>query len=268
MSITHSQSAGEDNAANLEEVETSATSGSGEVRELRSQLAALTDLAAASRETQALHRQHQLWTSRRERRPPRPALRVRRPLPRLRRRLSRHHLCRGPRLERLSLPWSRGAEQDRLMERLNEFRMCGTQIFDGEKVDHWIVEKWLMYIEKLFRDTFVKERDRVWLATHHLDGEVYRCWLDIQENPALIWRLSHGRSSGASVCALLPDQRQEEDGAGLAQLAPRRSDCSRVREGVFSASTLRAFRHAGRREQGPHFRARVATVDFPVRAIL
>nr|CAD1837632.1 unnamed protein product [Ananas comosus var. bracteatus] len=40
-------------------------------------------------------------------------------------------------------------------------------------------------MEKLFRDTFVEERDRVWLATHHLDGEAYRWWLDIQENPSM-----------------------------------------------------------------------------------
>nr|CAD1822933.1 unnamed protein product [Ananas comosus var. bracteatus] len=44
--------------------------------------------------------------------------------------------------------------------------------------------KWLMHMEKLFRDTFVEERDRVWLATHHLDGEAYRWWLDLQENPS------------------------------------------------------------------------------------
>nr|CAD1821663.1 unnamed protein product [Ananas comosus var. bracteatus] len=46
MPITRSKSVGADNAANLEEVETSITSGSGEVRELTSQLAALTDLVA------------------------------------------------------------------------------------------------------------------------------------------------------------------------------------------------------------------------------
>ncbi|XP_020094888.1 uncharacterized protein LOC109714600 [Ananas comosus] len=50
-----------------------------------------------------------------------------------------------------------------------------------------------MHIEKLFRDTFLEERDRVWLATHHLDGEAHRWWLDIQDNPstdltAISWR--------------------------------------------------------------------------------
>nr|CAD1837155.1 unnamed protein product [Ananas comosus var. bracteatus] len=55
MPITRSQSAGADNAANLEEVETSAISGSGKVRELRGQLAALTDMVA--QQTEAAHRQ-------------------------------------------------------------------------------------------------------------------------------------------------------------------------------------------------------------------
>nr|CAD1827325.1 unnamed protein product [Ananas comosus var. bracteatus] len=62
MPITRSQSAGADNAANFEEVETSATSGSSEVRELRGQLAALTDLVtqqaeAARQQTEAARRQ-------------------------------------------------------------------------------------------------------------------------------------------------------------------------------------------------------------------
>nr|CAD1832742.1 unnamed protein product [Ananas comosus var. bracteatus] len=50
-----------------------------------------------------------------------------------------------------------------------------------------------MHMEKLFRDTFVEERDRVWLATHHLDGEAYSWWVGIQDNPntnlaAISWR--------------------------------------------------------------------------------
>nr|CAD1829990.1 unnamed protein product [Ananas comosus var. bracteatus] len=62
-----------------------------------------------------------------------------------------------------------------------------------ERADHWIVEKWLMHMEKLFRDTFVEGRDRVWLATHHLDGEAYSWWVGIQDNPntdlaAISWK--------------------------------------------------------------------------------
>nr|CAD1829449.1 unnamed protein product [Ananas comosus var. bracteatus] len=86
-----------------------------------------------------------------------------------------------------------GAERDRLMERLSEFRRCSLWTFDGENTDHWIVEKWLMHMEKLFCDTFVEERDRVWLATHRLDGEAYCWWLGLQENPntnlvAITWK--------------------------------------------------------------------------------
>nr|CAD1823347.1 unnamed protein product [Ananas comosus var. bracteatus] len=55
MPITRSQSAGADDAAHPEEVETSATSGSSEVRDLRTQLAVLTDLLA--QQTAAAHRQ-------------------------------------------------------------------------------------------------------------------------------------------------------------------------------------------------------------------
>nr|CAD1817091.1 unnamed protein product [Ananas comosus var. bracteatus] len=52
-------------------------------------------------------------------------------------------------------------ERQRLMDRLDEFRKRDPRIFDREKIDHWIIEKWLMHMEKLFRDTFVEERDRV-----------------------------------------------------------------------------------------------------------
>ncbi|XP_020089304.1 uncharacterized protein LOC109710883 [Ananas comosus] len=74
-------------------------------------------------------------------------------------------------------------ERERMMERLNEFRHCNPRIFDGEKANHWLVDKWLMHMEKLFYDTFVEERYWVWFATHHLDGEAYRWWVDIREDP-------------------------------------------------------------------------------------
>jgi len=69
------------------------------------------------------------------------------------------------------------------MEQLNEFRRCTPRIFGGEKADHSVVEKWLMHMEKLFYDTFVEERYRVWFTTHHLDGEAYRWWVDIRKDP-------------------------------------------------------------------------------------
>nr|CAD1843953.1 unnamed protein product [Ananas comosus var. bracteatus] len=98
-----------------------------------------------------------------------------------------------------------GAERERLMDRLNEFRRYSSIIFDGEKADHWIIEKWLMHMEKLFRDTFVEERVRVWLATHFWTARpIFDGWC------------------------------QEEDGVGSARDVPGGPDCGRVREKSFS----------------------------------
>nr|CAD1822950.1 unnamed protein product [Ananas comosus var. bracteatus] len=70
MPTTRSKSVGAKNAANLEKVETSATSGSSEVRDLRTQLAVLTDLVAqqataAQRQADVVHRQ-EAWMKRLE----------------------------------------------------------------------------------------------------------------------------------------------------------------------------------------------------------
>ena len=62
MPITRSQSVGAEDMAHLEEVETSATSGSSEVRELREQVATLTDLV--TRQTAAA--QQQAFSARRQ----------------------------------------------------------------------------------------------------------------------------------------------------------------------------------------------------------
>nr|CAD1836374.1 unnamed protein product [Ananas comosus var. bracteatus] len=186
MPITRSQSVGADDVAHFEEVETSATSGSGEVRELRGQLAALTDLVAqqaevARQQTEAARRQEarmkrledlllqQAAASRETQAPPPPApvVDVAPRAPSLAPSSSRAAPVAAPQEGVIAAPpvqapptgavfpvMVEGAEQDRLMERLNEFRRCGPRIFDGEKVDHWVVEKWLMHMEKLFCDTF------------------------------------------------------------------------------------------------------------------
>nr|CAD1833042.1 unnamed protein product [Ananas comosus var. bracteatus] len=224
MPTTRSKSVGADNAATFEEVETSATSGSDEVRELRSQLAALTDLvtqqaAAPRQQVDAARRQKTRMkpledlllqqTAAREAQAPTPPAPVEVVAPRGSSPAldtSQTAPVVAPREEVFAAPQAQvpmtaavfpvmveGAERERLMNRLNEFRRYSPRIFDGEKADHWIVEKWLMHIEKLFRDTFVEERDRFWLATHHLDGEAYSWWLDIQDNPntdlaAISWK--------------------------------------------------------------------------------
>nr|CAD1837517.1 unnamed protein product [Ananas comosus var. bracteatus] len=225
MPITRSQSAGAYDAAHPEEVETSATSGSSEVRDLRTQLAVLTDLlaqqtAAAQRQAEVAQRQEarmkhledlllQQAAASRETQVPTPpapvvdvAPRAQSPAPSSSRAApataSREEVAVAPPVQRpaagMAFPvMAEGAERDRLMDRLSEFRRCSPRTFDGENADHWIVEKWLMHMEKLFRDTFVEERDRVWLATHFLDGEAYRWWLDIQDNPTPTWQRLLGR---------------------------------------------------------------------------
>nr|CAD1820658.1 unnamed protein product [Ananas comosus var. bracteatus] len=213
-----------DDAAIFEEAEIPAASGSGEVRELRSQLTALTDLvtqqAAAAGQLVDTARRQDVRMQRLEDlllqqaaageaqvsvlQAPVESVAPGGSFPVLD--TSQTTLTVAPREEVLAAPPAQvsaaaatfplmveRSERQRLMDRLDEFRRCDPRIFDGEKADHWIVEKWLMHMEKLFRDTFVEERDRVWLATHHLNGEAYRWWLDLQDNPntdlaAISWK--------------------------------------------------------------------------------
>nr|CAD1817874.1 unnamed protein product [Ananas comosus var. bracteatus] len=78
-----------------------------------------------------------------------------------------------------------------------------------------------MYMEKLFYDTFVDERDRVWLVTHHLVGEAYLWWLDIRDNPntdlsAISWK----RLKELLLTHCFPDsvkRQMEKDLRGLRQ---------------------------------------------------
>nr|CAD1829906.1 unnamed protein product [Ananas comosus var. bracteatus] len=149
MPITHSQSAGADIAANLEEVETSAISGSGEVRELRGQLAALTDMVA--QQTEAARRQvarmkhlkdlllQQATTSTETQAPtpPAPVVDVAPRAPSPVSSSSRAAPAAAPQEEAIAAPpvqrppvgaafptLVEGAKRDILMERLNEFRRC------------------------------------------------------------------------------------------------------------------------------------------------
>lgn len=50
-----------------------------------------------------------------------------------------------------------GAERERLMNCLNKFRRCNPWMFAGVMANHWIVEKWILHMEKLFHDIFVEE---------------------------------------------------------------------------------------------------------------
>ncbi|XP_020082207.1 uncharacterized protein LOC109705837 [Ananas comosus] len=210
MPTTRSGTAGAAEAAAAEEVETSVTSGSSELHELQDQLATLTELvtqqaAAARQQIDAARRQEDRMkrledlllrqTTDREipgSVPPDSVpivpergttVRAQSPVPDTPpvapRAETRQETVVPPPVPVAAvgtvLPEMVGVEErERMMERLNEFRRCNPRVFDGEKADHWVVEKWLMHMEKLFYDTFVEERYRVWFATHHLDGEAYR----------------------------------------------------------------------------------------------
>ncbi len=70
------------------------------------------------------------------------------------------------------------------MAHLREFRESKTYTFDGEKLDNWDFEKWILHMEKFFHYTFVADRDRVLLATtNHLEGDACQWWANIQDDP-------------------------------------------------------------------------------------
>nr|CAD1827334.1 unnamed protein product [Ananas comosus var. bracteatus] len=196
MPTSRSKLVGADDAATFEEAEIPAASGSKEVRELRSQLVALTDLvtqqAAAARQLVDTARQQEVRMQRLED-------------------LLLQQVAAGEAqvsvlpapveiVARGVVPCTRHFADDTYERSGSGSWIASTsserrdpRIIDGEKTDHWIVEKWLIHMEKLFRDTFVEERDRVWLATHHLDGEAYSWWVGIQDNPdtdlaAISWK--------------------------------------------------------------------------------
>nr|CAD1820410.1 unnamed protein product [Ananas comosus var. bracteatus] len=280
MPITRSQSAGADNAANFEEVETSAISDPARqrwpdrqteaARRQEARMKRLEDLllqqAAASRETQAPT-------------PPAPVVDVapRAPSPAP---VLRVGACGrtpgggfgGTPMQRPSVGAAfptlvEGAERDRLLERLNEFRKCSPRVFDGEKVDHWIVGEVVDAHGKAL-PRHLRGGEGQGVARHSpLGRRGLPLVVEFLEHPstdlaAITWTRFKKLSSGTTS-----QPASREDGAGFAQLAPRRPDRG-VREGVLSASALRVLRRAGRRGQGPHLRARVAIVDLPVCAIL
>nr|CAD1842403.1 unnamed protein product [Ananas comosus var. bracteatus] len=191
MPLTRSQAAGAAEAADAEEVGTSITYGSSEIHELQDQLAKLTDLvaqqaAAARQQMDAARWQEDRMkrledlllrqTTDREIPDPIPTVpdrdatvRAQSPVPdtppvapRVELRQETvvpppvHVAAAGIVLPEMVVV----EEREWMMERLNEFCHCNPRVFDGEKADHWVVEKWLMHMEKLFYDTFVEERYR------------------------------------------------------------------------------------------------------------
>nr|CAD1818059.1 unnamed protein product [Ananas comosus var. bracteatus] len=125
-----------------------------------------------------------------------------------------------------------------------------------------------MHMEKLFYDTFVEERDRVWLATHHLVGEAYLWWLDIRDNPntdlsAISWK----RLKELLLAHCFPDsvkRQMEKDLRGLRQGSGRWSSMS----GSSPGSTIACLSSCGTMRTRPTFLEWISAVDLPLRAIV
>lgn len=80
------------------------------------------------------------------------------------------------------------------MDRLSKIRKCNSRIFYGKKADHWIVEKRVLHLEKLFHDTFVEEQDKVWTARHINGVQIFVMIL------TPIWQSLLGKSSRSYCC--------------------------------------------------------------------
>ncbi len=59
---------------------------------------------------------------------------------------------------------------------LIEFKRFKTRIFLDRIDDLWAVEQWVDHMEKLFRDLYTEERDKVHLAAHCLDEGADKWW--------------------------------------------------------------------------------------------
>ncbi len=40
-------------------------------------------------------------------------------------------------------------------------------------------------MEKLFHETVISDDDRVWFATHHLEGDAYRWWAHVRDDTTI-----------------------------------------------------------------------------------
>ncbi|XP_020112143.1 uncharacterized protein LOC109726764 [Ananas comosus] len=61
------------------------------------------------------------------------------------------------------------AERERALAALVMFRKFDPPVFDGEKVEPWMVESWVDSMETLLNDLCTLEKDKVHLATHCLE---------------------------------------------------------------------------------------------------
>ncbi|XP_020082542.1 uncharacterized protein LOC109706151 [Ananas comosus] len=88
-------------------------------------------------------------------------------------------------------------EKERVLAALMKFRKFDPPIFEGEKVEPWMVESWVDSMETLFEDLYTLEKDKVYLATHCLEWTAKVWWKRIKRNrasdlPPLSWEEFRG----------------------------------------------------------------------------
>nr|CAD1825758.1 unnamed protein product [Ananas comosus var. bracteatus] len=85
------------------------------------------------------------------------------------------------------------AEREHTLATLVMFKKFNPPVFDGEKVEPWMVESWIDSMETLFEDIYTLEKDKVLLATHCLEkaAKVY----EKKKLQDKFWKLRQGDRS-------------------------------------------------------------------------
>ncbi|XP_020108725.1 uncharacterized protein LOC109724340 [Ananas comosus] len=77
------------------------------------------------------------------------------------------------------------------------FKKFNPPLFDGEKVELWMVESWIDSMETLFESLYILEKDKVHLATHCLERSTKVWWRRVKRDrssdlPPLVWEEFRG----------------------------------------------------------------------------
>nr|CAD1825788.1 unnamed protein product [Ananas comosus var. bracteatus] len=89
------------------------------------------------------------------------------------------------------------AERDRALACLTAFKKFNPPIFNGESGDPWEMESWVDTMEKLFEDLYTLEQDKVHLAVHCLEKSARVWWKATRQNrsptlPPMMWEEFRG----------------------------------------------------------------------------
>lgn len=77
------------------------------------------------------------------------------------------------------------------------FKKFNPLVFDGKKVEPWMLESWVDLMETLFEDLYTLEKGKVHLATHSLEKEAKVWWKRVKRDrssnlPLMVWEEFQG----------------------------------------------------------------------------